>query len=104
MELPIFNDNLRSSASWNSILAREEEAWRGALAAGDLRAVADARIRDRQVEQMGRIAGNEIDAHRLCEAVAMVTAWARETTEGGEAGARLDTARLLELHRVLIGA
>ncbi|MGH9841174.1 MAG: Fic family protein [Blastocatellia bacterium] len=93
MELPIFNDNLKSSGSWAAQLAREQEAWGQAP-----RDRAEPRMRELQVEHALGRAGQGIDARRLLTAARMVSSWARDA----EAEFTLD--RLHSLHRALIGA
>jgi hypothetical protein len=56
MDLPIFSDNLKSSASWADLLAGEREAWDNARQSPDARAQIEARMRHEQIEQGG--AGN----------------------------------------------
>jgi hypothetical protein len=97
-ELPIFNDNLKSSASWSDLLARAEESWKAALAATDSCAQIAHRLREIQVEQASLLARREIGEQRLSEAAHMVSSWA------GETDAKLSVARLLELQRMLLGA
>jgi hypothetical protein len=100
-ELPIFNDNLKSSASWTDLLARAERSWKAALAAKDTRTQIEHRLREIQVEQILLLARHEIheiDEQRLSEAARIVSLWA------GETEAKLSVERLLELQRVLIGA
>src|SRR5262249_37783871 len=93
MELPIFSDNLKSSGSWTAKLAREQERWR--QAPPDL---AERRVRPLQMEHMLRRAEREIDERRLLEAARRVSTWALEPV------AKFGLERLLEMHRVLIGA
>jgi Fic family protein len=89
MELPIFNDNLKSSGSWAAELAREQEAWIQAP-----RERAEFRVRELQTEHVGQ----GIDEQRLLTAAQMVSSWA------ADAEVELALDRLLELHRTLIGA
>jgi hypothetical protein len=97
-ELPIFNDNLKSSASWSDLLARAEKSWKAALAAADFRARIEHRLREIQVEEVSLMTRHEIDEQRLSETARLVSSWA------GETDAKLSVERLLELQRVLIGA
>lgn len=97
MELPIFNDNLRSSASWTVALAREQEGWANALASSELRPHVESRVRDQQLTNTLLNADPEIDRQRLLDAMTKVSSWA------GEPDAKLNVDRLLELHRLLIG-
>ncbi len=98
MNLPIFSDNLKSSASWASSLAREQEAWAQARGSDDSRRQIEARVRHQQVEQTLRRAGRGIDERRLFEAANLVSSWAAAPE------ARLSVERLLDLHRALVGA
>ncbi len=98
MNLPIFSDNLKSSASWSNSLAREQEAWAQARGPDDSRRQIEARVRRHQVEQTLRRAGQGIEERRLFDAANLVSSWA------GEAEAELNVERLLDLHRTLVGA
>lgn len=98
MNLPIFSDNLKSSASWASSLAREQEAWAQARGSDDSRRQIEARVRHQQIEQTLRRAGQGIDERRLFEAANLVSSWAAEPE------AKLNVERLLDLHRALVGA
>src|SRR5437660_12910025 len=51
MELPIFSDNLRSSAAWSVALEREREQWRQAQASAERRTSLEARLRELQVQE-----------------------------------------------------
>ncbi|MGE0127753.1 MAG: Fic family protein [Blastocatellales bacterium] len=98
MDLPIFSDNLKSSASWADLLARARVAWDQARQSPDLRSQIESRVRQEQVKQMLRRAGQGIDEQRLLEAAELVSAWAADPE------ATLDAERVLELHRTIIGA
>jgi hypothetical protein len=98
MNLPIFSDNLKSSASWADLLAREQEAWDAARRSSEDRGQVDARARQEQVKQALLRAGQGIDERRLGESVNLVSSWASNPE------VRFDVERLLELHRTLIGA
>jgi hypothetical protein len=98
MDLPIFNDNLKSSASWADLLASERELWDIARRGADARAQIEARTRRARLEQALRRAGRGIDERRLREAAELVSAWAADP-EG-----KFGVERLLELHRAVIGA
>lgn len=88
VELPIFNDNLKSSGSWTSIAAATKTAW----------AQADtAPIRAAQIKHLAQRAAIHDDAG-LRAAAELVSAWAKETP------ATFEPARLLTLHRTLTGA
>jgi hypothetical protein len=98
MDLPIFNDNLKSSASWADLLARERELWDNARQSSDARVQIEARMRREQIEQTARRAGRGIDEQRLLEAAEMVSAWAADPE------AKFGLEQLLDLHRTLTGA
>lgn len=98
MNLPIFSDNLKSSASWADLLARESEAWNEARQSSGVRGQVELRVRQEQIEQTLRRAGQGIDEQRLREASNLISAWAADPE------AKLDAGRLLELHRTIIGA
>src|SRR6266540_1915613 len=124
MDLPIFNDNLKSSASWADLLAGEREAWDSARQAPDARAQIEARTRREQVEQALRRAGWGNDGRRLggsptlregvdidpcppsrsgyrqsmLEATELVSGWAADPE------AKFGVERLLDLHRTVVGA
>jgi hypothetical protein len=98
MDLPIFSDNLKSSASWADLLAAEREAWDNARQGPDERAQIDARTRREQIEQALRRAGRGIDGRRLLEAASLVSAWAADPQ------AKFGVEHLLDLHRTVIGA
>lgn len=89
MELPIFNDNLKSSGTWTAELAREQANWRARH--GDL-PVGLVFVEG----ELARL-GEESEGGRLRAAAGMVSGWA------GEPVARFDQDRLLELNRVLRG-
>ena len=98
MDLPIFNDNLKSSASWADLLAGEREAWDSARQAPDARAQIEARTRREQIEQALRRAGRGIDGRRLLEAASLVSGCATDPE------AKFGVEPLLDLHRTVIGA
>jgi Fic/DOC family len=98
IELPIFSDNLKSSASWAELLAREQQTWKEALAAADSRGRIERRIRDHQVKHALLSAKQELKERNLLDAALLLSSWA------GETDAKLTVERLLELHRALIGA
>jgi Fic/DOC family len=98
MDLPIFNDNLKSSASWADLLARERETWENARQAPDARVQIEARTRREQIEQALRRSGRGIDGRRLLEAASLVSAWAADPE------AKFGVERLLDLHRTVTGA
>lgn len=98
MNLPIFSDNLKSSASWIAQLAREQEAWDQALRSNNARARIEARVREEQIQQALRRAGQGISEERLIEAVKLISSWASAPD------AEFNVERLLDLHRILTGA
>lgn len=90
MDLPIFNDNLKSSGSWVAAIDGEKREWSEALATGG-ESVLD-RMHRLQIEQLQ---GRPADDARLLDAMRRVTGWAR----AGE----FDLDRLIEMHRTLTG-
>jgi hypothetical protein len=98
MDLPIFNDNLKSSASWADLLAGEREAWDSARQAPDARVQIDARTRREQIEQALRRGGRGIDGRRLLEAASLVSGCAADPE------AKFGVEGLLDLHRTVTGA
>jgi len=98
MDLPIFSDNLKSSASWADLLAHGRESWDKARQSSDARVQIEARTRREQIEQALRRAEQGIDEQRLLEAAKLVSAWAADPE------AKLDVERLLDLHRTMVGA
>ncbi|MBO0722055.1 MAG: Fic family protein [Blastocatellia bacterium] len=97
-ELPIFSDNLRSSASWADLLAVEQKSWKEALSTPDARRETESRIRDIQAKQTLLRTSQKFDEDRLSAAAGLISAWA------GETEARLTVERLLEVHGALMGA
>src|SRR5262249_23091577 len=98
MDLPIFSDNLKSSASWADLLAAEREAWDKARQTPDARVQIEARTRREQIEQALRRAGRGIDGRGLLEAASLVSAWAANPE------AKFGVELLLDLHRTVTGA
>lgn len=95
MELPIFNDTLKSSAAWNQALADAQAAW------APVRASVAAQVRDEQVKQLAERAGlNDGPQAKagLNDAAQLVSDWA------GEPAANFTLERLLSLQRTLTGA
>jgi Fic family protein len=92
MELPIFNDNLKSSGSWIEQLATDREVW------AQLPAEACTIALQWQAEQIAMRLGQEVDSARLQSAVDAVAGWAAEKD------GHFTLERLLEIHRRLIGA
>src|ERR1051326_3977483 len=123
MELPIFSDNLRSSAAWSVALERERARWRQAQAAPEARALLEVQLRIQQVYCALRFAGREVDEEQMARVVAsfsdkstitwlepderpaanvlraarLVSAWAAEPD------AVLTIERLTDLHLALTG-
>jgi hypothetical protein len=98
MDLPIFNDNLKSSASWSDLLAGERESWDRARQSSEALAQIAARTRREQVGQALRLAGQGINGQNLFEAAELVSAWSADPE------AKFGVERLLELHRAVTGA
>jgi len=124
MELPVFNDNLRSSAAWSVALGREREEWQRAQATPETHNRLRARVRTQQVLQALRRAGHRVGegqiarlvidppdeatlaggaadepaAAKLLRAAQLVSDWA------AEAEAALTADRLTSLYRTLAGA
>jgi hypothetical protein len=98
MNLPIFSDNLKSSASWADLLARERVAWDEARQSSDSRSRVESRARQERIRQAMLRAGRGLDEVRLREAANLISAWAADPE------AKLDAERLLKLHRTIIGA
>ena len=97
MELPVFRDNLRSSASWTTELEREGRAWQEATADPGRSAELVALVRELHFKQaLERMEGQQ-EAARLVEAADLVSTWAREPE------AALDLDRLGRLYQVLTG-
>lgn len=89
MELPIFNDNLKSSASWVESLAAEQERW-------NLTGVSADSLREYQVEHMLRRFGDGLARANAAAATDKVSGWAKEGL--------FTVARLMELNETLTGA
>jgi hypothetical protein len=98
MDLPIFSDNLKSSASWAARLEIEREAWVEARASAEKQRQIEARVREALLHQTLRRAGRGIDEDRLLEASGLVSTWASDSD------AELGVDRLLDIHRALAGA
>jgi hypothetical protein len=96
MNLPIFSDNLKSSAAWMATLDREREVWQKALT--ESRAQIETLIRAHQLREAIQGAGQTIEEGRLLSVMKSVSSWAREPE------ARLNLERLLEIYRGLVGA
>jgi len=98
MDLPIFNDNLKSSASWSGLLARERESWDRARQSPEARVQIEERTRREHVGQALQLAGQGINRQNLFEAAELVSAWAADPE------AKFGVERLLDLHRAVTGA
>jgi hypothetical protein len=96
--LPIFNDNLRSSASWIDLLRREWPSWKEGFSSAESRAAVEARILELQASQEQLRTGGKIDEHRFIAAARFVNS-ASEKKD-----ARLTVAGFLQLQRLLTGA
>ncbi|MCI0665706.1 MAG: hypothetical protein L0220_32015 [Acidobacteria bacterium] len=94
--LPIFNDNLRSSASWTDLLVRERHSWNEVLSSVDSRAAAEACILELQASQEQVRAGVKIE--HFIAAARYVRSCA------AEAEAALIVEGLFQLQRVLTKA
>jgi Fic family protein len=93
MELPIFNDNLKSSGSWAALLGREQQSWKQLHSS-----LIEQRMRHDQIINIIEWSGEGIDEPRLLDSAQMVSAWASEPEP------KFTLERLFKLHRVLIGA
>jgi hypothetical protein len=98
MDLPIFNDNLKSSASWSDLLARERESWDRARQSPEARVQIEERTRREQVGQALQLAGQGINGQNLFEAAELVSGWAADPE------AKFGAERLFDLHRTVTGA
>jgi hypothetical protein len=94
MELPILQNDLRSSGSWATALAEEQKRWARACTSST---VVETNLRGYQIEQILKTSGEQVERARLAEAAAKISAWAKES------GATFNTERLLELHCTLAG-
>lgn len=92
IELPIFSDNLRSSASWVERLEQAQAVWSQA------RTAVESRIRSEQVEQIWSRSNGELDRAGVSAAAQLVSSWAAEPE------AKLGVDRLLDLYRTLTGS
>lgn len=88
MELPIFNDNLRSSGSWTDALEQARAQWNPA----------SDQVRDYQIAQLRQTSAGQLTDDALTKATTLVSAWASEPD------AKFTLDRLLTLHRTLIAA
>lgn len=94
MDLPIFQENLRSSGGWATDLARAQKDWLGASPQ------ARSRITDLQVTQglaRASLSGVISSADAYFEAAQFISEWA------GASGAGLDANRLQAVNAALLG-
>ncbi len=94
MNLPIYNDNLKSSGSWASQLESGLWWWREGLAGEPEQR--EALLGEVRRQQLAAVPDGLTTAG-LSRAIDAADQWA------GEVPPQFDTARLLELHRLLIG-
>ncbi len=87
MELPIYNDNLKSSGSWTSLAAQVQAQW------ADVRANALPTVRAAQATSFAKHA----EAANVHAAAELVSTWANEPA------ATFNLERLLALQRALTG-
>lgn len=105
MELPIFSDNLRSSAAWSVTLEREREQWQQAHGSAEARTRLEACLRALQAQEVMRRASlsarepqtSEPAAENFLRAARLVSAWAAEPE------AALTVERITHLYRTLAG-
>jgi hypothetical protein len=95
--LPIFNDNLRSSASWVNLLRLEWQSWKEAFSSPESRAAAGSRLLELQASQEHLRTGGKIDEHCFIAAARLVSSSSEEYE------ARLTVDGLFQLQRVLTG-
>ena len=88
MELPIYNDNLKSSGSWTSIAAEARTQW------AETKAIALPQVRVAQIASFAKHA----EATNIQAAVELVSTWASEPN------ATFNLERLLALQRALTGS
>lgn len=95
MELPIFSDNLKSSASWAAALESDRKAWDEALSErGDATLDLIHRVHLDQIAQPGL----SYDEGRLLRSMQLVSTWSSDAESG------FSHERLIELHKALFGA
>ena len=85
MELPIYQENLRSSGDWRTGLEKVREEW------ATLAEKAITRIHEQQAQNLV----NDVATNNFLVAAQQVSDWATD------AAANLDVPRLLELNRTL---
>ncbi|MEP7270098.1 MAG: Fic family protein [Acidobacteriota bacterium] len=97
MNLPIFQENLRSSAGWASELERQVMPWR--------ESPADARVRARELQVREAVARTPVAeaflAANFLAASQLTGKWAAIWAQSSEP--HLDLGRLMELHNALTG-
>lgn len=91
MELPIFNDNLKSSASWVEALAAEQKLWNQSAASAQ-------KAREHQLEHLRRRAAGQLEHNQLLAAAEKLSEWAAESDP------QFGKDRLLELNATLTNA
>jgi Fic family protein len=97
MELPIFSDNLKSSASWVDLLAREQQRWRQASTKMDAETT-EPLIRKRQIQHLRAWSGEDIREAHLLDAARRISDWAMLPQ------AKLTHEQSIEIYRTLVGA
>lgn len=105
MELPIFSDNLRSSAAWSVNLEREREAWRQVRESSRTGSSFETQLRTLQTQETLRRASlmvneqcvDELTAENLQKVACLISNWAAEPE------AALGVERLTTLYRALTG-
>ncbi|MCW5969665.1 MAG: Fic family protein [Blastocatellales bacterium] len=102
MELPIFQDNLRSSAGWTADLAVARERWQNALTDADARAHALPRLRRLQLDHAQKRSAQISDSgasDRFHRAAELVT-----SSAAGAPSANLGASQLHAIYRALTGS
>ncbi len=95
MDLPVFSNNLKSSANWVASLDEQAQTWLRSLDRSGDEMIAG--IRACQVEQEIVRVGGEIDRDRIIEAAGLVTSWACDSE------AKMSVEKLLALNRSVTG-
>lgn len=106
MELPIFQDNLRSSAGWTADLAVARERWQNALTDAEVRAHLLPRLRRLQFEQAQKrsaLVSGSGASDRFHRAAELVTSL---VTSSGAAfsSSNLGASQLHSIYRALTGS
>lgn len=102
MELPIFQDNLRSSAGWTTDLAVARERWQNALTGAEARAHLLPRLRRLQCEQAQKrsaLMSGSGASDRFHRAAELITSYA-----AGAPSSNLGASQLHEIYRALTGS